>query len=1210
MEPKNRRITLFLIGAFVGVAYYIGALVGFALKFPAHSPSAVWPPNSILLASLLLVPTRQWWVVFLGAFPAHVFVQLTSGIPLVMTIAFFVSNSCEALIGALLIRRWVSEPLRFDSLKSAGVFVFAAVTVGPFLTSFLDAGFVTLMGWKDDTYWRVWRMRLPSNALAALAIVPVIVLAANEGPAWLRRVTRRQRAEALVMIGGLLTVSALVFAWGYSRRGTSAPALLFLPLPFLLWSAVRFGPMGTSASLLVLVLVTIWGAVHGLGPFVKMSAEHNVLSLQMFLLSMSVPLIFLAAVIEERRKKEESLRESEERFRKMADTAPVLIWTSDAAQLCTYVSQSWLDLTGRTIEEELGRGWLRDIHPDDRVACLKAFTHSYEQRRPFIMEYRVRRFDGEYRWLLDKGTPSFSPDGTLLGYIGSATDITERKHAEELLFQNENQLRIFVEHTPAAVAMFDRDMRYILTSRRWLIDYNLGDKNLIGQSHYEVFPQLPDRWKAINQRCLAGAVETCEEDRFVRADGISEWIRWEVRPWRGADGEIGGLIMFTEVVTERKRAENRLIVQYAITHVLAESASIGEAAPGVLRSICECLDWDYGEMWTFDQRRGQLVFETWHSPSEAFFEEFASTSLGLSFQLGVGLPGILWSNHAPAWVEALSDRIAKRAAVAEKVSLSSAAGFPVFHGDEIVGVFLFFSRTERKTDEAMLQLLGSIAAQMAQFTERKRAEAALRESEAQLKLAMEAAGIGYWETDLLTQRITRSDSYRVILGVDSPTKVATRPDFFALIHTEDRQRVWDTAERWIQTRTGGDLEFRVIRPDGELRWIASRGQVMTNTDGRPVRIRGMAVDITARKEAEEQIRVLKERLEAENIYLRSEVSGAHRFGEMIGSSKRIVAIVRQAELVAPTDTSVLILGETGTGKELLARAIHARSKRSDRPLVKVNCSALPSELIESELFGHEKGAFTGASARQIGRFELADGATIFLDEIGDLPLMLQSKLLRVLQEGEFERLGNPKTIKVNARVIAATNRDLLDSVHNGSFRADLYYRLNVYPIYLPPLRERREDVEILAITFLKETSQRLGRTFGPIPHRVLETLAAYDWPGNIRELQNVIERAALISPEKTLQLPDGWESTSSIEEQQPAGLSRSVLLSNSASLAEEATLKHLERHHILQILEKTGWRVEGAKGAAVLLGLNPSTLRSRMQKLGIKRPDRTGSNWN
>jgi len=1208
MEPK-RRTTLFLTGALVGGGYYVGAVVGFALKFPSHSPSALWPPNSILLASLLLIPMRQWWIVFLGAFPAHLVVQLSSGVPVVMSLAFFVSNSFEALIGALLISRWVDGRLRFDSLRSAGFYVLAAVLLAPFLSSFLDAAFVTLLGWQQESYWRVWRVRLPSNALAALAIPPVIVLWANDGAAWLRRLSTRQRAEALVMVGGLIAVSALIFAWEYPRRGAAPPALMYLPLPFLLWAAVRFGPPATTVSVLVLVLVSIWGAAVGLGPFSTPSRTQNVLSLQMFLLAISVPLLFLAAVIEERRKKEESLRESEARFRAMADTAPVLIWTADADKLCTYVSQSWLDLTGRTLEEELGTGWADDIHPNDRDACLVAYAHCFDRRRPFSLEYRVRRYDHEYRWLLDKGTPRFAPDGTFLGYIGSATDITERKRAEEALAQNENQVRLFVEHTPAAVAMFDRDMRYMLTSLRWLTDYNLGGRNIIGQYHYEIFPEVSDRWRAINQRCLAGAIETCEEDRFTRVDGTTDWIRWEVRPWRHADGQIGGIIMFTEVITDRKRAEARLKAQYAITHVLSESASIGEAAPGVLRSICENLDWDYGEMWTFDQRRNELVFETWHSPWEGFFEEFASASLGLSFQLGVGLPGTLWSNRAPAWSEVLSDTIDKRATLAEKVSLSSAVGFPVSHGDEIIGVFLFFSRTPRKTDDAMLQMLGSIAGQIGQFTERRRAEAALRQSEYQLKLAMEAAGIGYWETDLLTQRITRSDSYRAILGIESPKMIATRQDFFALIHPDDRQRVWAMAERWIESKSGGDLEFRIIRPDGGLRWIASRAQVLTNGDGRPVRIQGMAIDITARKEAEEQIRILKERLEAENIYLRSEVSGAHRFGEMIGSSRRIVAIVRQAELVAPTDTSVLILGETGTGKELLARAIHTRSKRSDRPLVKVNCSALPSELIESELFGHEKGAFTGASARQLGRFELADGATIFLDEIGDLPLMLQAKLLRVLQEGEFERLGNPKTIKVNARIIAATNRDLLDSVHNGSFRADLYYRLNVYPIYLPPLRERKEDIEVLAITFLKEASQRLGRTFGPIPHRVLETLCAYDWPGNIRELQNVIERAALISPDKTLQLPEGWESTSSIDEQ-PAGISRAVLLSASTSLTEEATLKHLERHHILRILEKTGWRVEGAKGAASLLGLNPSTLRSRMQKLGIKRPDRTGSNWN
>src|SRR6476646_8799719 len=444
MEPKTRRSALFLEGALVCVAYYVGALVGFALKFPSHSPSALWPPNSILLAALILLPTRQWWVALLGAFPAHLLVQLPSAVPVVMSLAFFLSNSCEALLGAFLIRRSIDGPLRFDSLKSAAVFVLAAVVVAPFLSSFLDAGFVTLTGWQKESYWQVWRARLPSNALAALAIPPVVVLWANDGPAWLRRASTRQRAEALIMIGGLLAVSALVFAWEYSQRDAT-PALLLLPLPFLLWAALRFGPPATSASLLILIFVSIWGAAKGRGPFAALLPMQSVLSLQMFLLAIAVPLIFLAAAIEERRKKEESLRESEERFRTMADTAPVLIWTTDADKLCTYVSQTWLDLTGRIFEEELGNGWADDIHPSDREARFEAYAHCFDQRSPFTLEYRVRRHDGEYRWLLDKGTPRFASDGTFLGYVGSATDITERKRAEERLRVQQTVAQILAE---------------------------------------------------------------------------------------------------------------------------------------------------------------------------------------------------------------------------------------------------------------------------------------------------------------------------------------------------------------------------------------------------------------------------------------------------------------------------------------------------------------------------------------------------------------------------------------------------------------------------------------------------------------------------------------------------------------------------------------------------------------------------------------------
>jgi formate hydrogenlyase transcriptional activator len=321
--------------------------------------------------------------------------------------------------------------------------------------------------------------------------------------------------------------------------------------------------------------------------------------------------------------------------------------------------------------------------------------------------------------------------------------------------------------------------------------------------------------------------------------------------------------------------------------------------------------------------------------------------------------------------------------------------------------------------------------------------------------------------------------------------------------------------------------------------------------------------------------------------------------DIIGESDAIKCVCFGIEQVAPTGTTVLILGETGTGKELVARAIHARSARRDRPLVKVNCPALPSELLESELFGHEKGAFTGAVAQQIGRFELADGGTIFLDEIGDLPLRLQPRLLRVLQEGEFERLGSGKTIKVDVRVIAATNRNLAEAMQSGRFRHDLYYRLNVYPIVLPPLRERREDIKLLAEAFLQEASHCLGRLFDSIPKEVLKSLSRHVWPGNIRELKNVIDRAAVMSTGSWLELPEHWAV--------PIRPFAREFNRFSTPSRQGATLEELQRSHILQVMLQTGWRVEGPKGAARILGLNPSTLRSRMLKLGIRKESRTSS---
>ncbi|MFQ5640529.1 MAG: sigma 54-interacting transcriptional regulator [bacterium] len=352
-------------------------------------------------------------------------------------------------------------------------------------------------------------------------------------------------------------------------------------------------------------------------------------------------------------------------------------------------------------------------------------------------------------------------------------------------------------------------------------------------------------------------------------------------------------------------------------------------------------------------------------------------------------------------------------------------------------------------------------------------------------------------------------------------------------------------------------------------------------------------DISRRKQAEKALRdafseieQLKDRLQAENVYLQEEIKLEHNFDEIISASESLKKILRNVEQVAATDATVLILGETGTGKELIARALHTISSRGKRPLVKVNCAALPANLIESELFGHEKGAFTGALSRKQGRFELADSGTIFLDEIGDLPLELQAKLLRVLQEGEFERVGGMQTIKVDVRVIAATNRDLESTVQSGEFREDLYYRLNVFPITLPPLRERREDIPVLVNHFVKKCGARLGKKIATVPQKVMRALQVYHFPGNVRELENIIERAIILAQDQTLLIDESLE----------------LLKTPAASTESAHTLEEMERNHIVAVLKETSWRIEGPKGAAQRLGINPNTLRSRMQKLGIKRP--------
>jgi len=355
----------------------------------------------------------------------------------------------------------------------------------------------------------------------------------------------------------------------------------------------------------------------------------------------------------------------------------------------------------------------------------------------------------------------------------------------------------------------------------------------------------------------------------------------------------------------------------------------------------------------------------------------------------------------------------------------------------------------------------------------------------------------------------------------------------------------------------------------------------------------LSVEIEDRKKSEEslrgtyaEIKRLQEQLEAENVYLEQEVARQYNFGEIIGKSTVLSRVFSQIELVAPINSTVLLLGETGTGKGVVARAIHSRSSRNGRPLITVNCATLPTTLVESELFGRERGAFTGSDTKQIGRFELANGGTLFLDEIGEMPLELQCKLLRIIQDGEFERLGNPRTIKTDVRIIAATNRDLQEEVKSGKFREDLFYRLNVFPITMPPLRQRKDDIPLLVNHFIAKFNNKIGKKIESVSKDTLKSLQGHNWPGNVRELESAIERAVIISQGSTLQVLDRFDTSKKADE--PAG-------------EEIRSIVELEHDHILWVLQKTSWRIEGRNGAATILGLNASTLRARMRKYGIVR---------
>ena len=542
----------------------------------------------------------------------------------------------------------------------------------------------------------------------------------------------------------------------------------------------------------------------------------------------------------------------------------------------------------------------------------------------------------------------------------------------------------------------------------------------------------------------------------------------------------------------------------------------------------------------------------------------------------------------------VDEKWAQYRADAVGAGIRSAWSHPILSGDGMVlGTFGMYYREVRHPSSVEIDLIRHASSIAGIAIERDHAYAELttaleqiRKSERQLQQTVDA----------IPQTI-------VVLTADGGIDYANRTvhdytglttdelmagDFRSRVfHPEDLERLKETRRHGFARSLPWENEIRVLGKDGQYRWFLIRYNPLVDEGGRALRWCAAGTDIDAQKRKEEEL------YEA-NLALREEIDRASLYEEIVGSSRPLRRVLSQIEKVAPTDSTVLVLGETGTGKELIAAAIHKRSRRAGRPFVRVNCAAIPPSLIASELFGHERGAFTGATQRRLGRFESANGGTIFLDEIGDLPEETQIALLRVLQEREFERTGSNRPVQVDVRVIAATNRDLEASVANGSFREDLFYRLDVFPIHVPPLRERKEDIPILVEYLVDRYAKRIGKKITSVPKRTVDLFQSYNWPGNIRELQNVVERAVILSEESALSIDESWL-------RRKAGISQSADVRAGILAEDEKHFANRERKVIEAALEKSRGRVSGPSGAAIMLGIPHQTLESKIAKLGIDK---------
>src|SRR6266478_3598355 len=869
--------------------------------------------------------------------------------------------------------------------------------------------------------------------------------------------------------------------------------------------------------------------------------------------------------VEDGKRAEEIIRRNERELRQQIDFIPQLVCVFDANGQILQANQMVLNYTGHTLEEFLKEeAAKKSLHPDDLASYGETRQRGISRGPPFENEARLLERGGEYCWFLFRFNPLRDEAGNILRWYATATNIEDMKMAEE-------RLRRAVQELESKQQLLDLAQKAAhVLAFEW---YPQRELNVWSPEHAALYGQPPftvevtyQTWKKLvypkDWPLVLGFIKHAQETgevsaefRVVWPDGSIHWLAANGQMFFDDVGQPCRIVGFTGEITPRKLIEEELLrTKEDLRASEASLRLIVDSIPGLVHTTTaegvlefvnrQLLDY-FGK--TLDELKGWATNDIIHPDdrSHVIAEFTRSIETGQAYEI-------------------------------EQRCRRNDGAYRWFHVRAV----------------ALRDKEGRIIRWYTLFTdidERKQAEEALRQDERELRqlidflpqLVMVLAADG--NLLLVNQMVVDYTGYTM----REMQVIATDERMERDAHPDDLERVQSECRRGLSSGAPFEIERRALGKDDQYRWFLFRYKPLLDEAGRIARWFLTATDIEGRKQEEEGIR-------NENIALREEIVNASMFEEIVGTSPALQAVLTLVAKVAPTDSTVLITGETGTGKELIARAIHKRSARSARAFVSVNCAAIPPALIPSELFGHEKGAFTGATQRRLGRFELAEGGTIFLDEIGDLPSDTQLALLRVLQEREFERVGGTRSIRVDVRVIAATNRDLNAAMAGGAFRSDLFYRLNVFPFEMPPLRERQEDVPLLVAYFVDRYARKAGKIIRNLDGPTLEILQSYAWPGNVRELQNVIERSVIVCETETLSVDESWLRRESHKAQLPVH-----------PLAEELVAR--ERQIIEAALAGSKGRVSGPSGAAAKLGIPGSTLESKIKALGIRKDRFKGS---